>query len=764
MNWILRLFRQTQPTADNRVEALEARPKQMLFEQAQLLINQKKWGEAAFIYKQLVDVYVEDADAWYGLGNFLYQMERADEAISALEKSVQLNANIADAHFKLGSLYQDQGLMPQARASYERVIVLSPENAQAVNNLGVILDMQGQVSEAIDRYRNAVSLDSKLIVAYLNLGNLFFRLGRYDEAAQIFNTVIAIEPRSTAAQLGLSAVLVQNNNFDQAKALLYKVVRDCPEYADGWIKLGEVLTQVGDTKGAVEIYQQALKSHPQHTGLLNNLGQVHAQVGALEQALECFLSASQSDQTCVSCIVNAGTIFQQLERYQEAEQYFLMALTKFPNEFQCHLAYANYLVARNQLNEAQRQVDIVLSLRPNSPKAQTCLASLRVAQGQPEQAALLYEAALAQGYKNAGVYTALGGLYTQSADFDRALECFDEALKFAPNMHEYRFNRAYLLLLLGRLGEGFAEYESRLNLPRFRKVVPRLYEKPLWDGIASLQGKRLLVHAEQGYGDMLQYARYLALVKPLCAGLLFEGPPEMKRIISSISEIDSYVVASDALTDYDFHFPLMSLAKVFWEKSESIPNRVPYLAASRELAEEWKKRLQTCPGLKVGLAWGSNNLYRDNQVAADDKFNKSIPVDLLSGLMEIQGVSYVSLQKHESSDILSKLGVVDFSQQLTDFAETAALVENLDLVITIDTAVAHLSGALGKPTWVLLRHVPDWRWFLDREDSPWYPTARLFRQSAAGDWLSVIQRVRPALLCESLGTVANLISIDPKTS
>jgi tetratricopeptide (TPR) repeat protein len=764
LNWILGLFRQTQPTEANRVDALKTRPKQALFEQAQLLINQKKWEEAAFVYKQLAGSFVEDADVWYGLGSCLYQMGRTDEATSALEKTVQLNTNIADAHFKLGSLFQDQGLMPQARASYERVIVLSPENAQAVNNLGVILDMQGQVSEAIDRYRNAISLAPKLIVAYLNLANLLFRLGRYDEAARIFNTVNTIEPGSTAALSGLAAVLIQKNDFDQAKALLYKVVRDCPESADGWIKLGEVLTQVGNTKGAVEVYQQALKSHPQHTGLLNNLGQVYAQVGALEQALECFLSASHSDQTCVSCIVNAGTIFQQLERFQEAEQYFSMALTKFPNDFQCHLAYASYLVARNHLDEAQRQVDIVLSLRPNSPKAQTCLASLRVAQGQPEQAALLYEAALAQGYKNAGVYTALGGLYTQNADFDRALVCFDEALKFSPNMHEYRFNRAYLLLLLGRLGEGFDEYESRWNLPRFRKVVPRLYEKPRWDGVASLQGKRLLVHAEQGYGDMLQYARYLALVKPLCGGLLFEGPPEMRRIFSSIPEIDSYIVASDALPDYDFHFPLMSLAKVFWEKSESIPNRVPYLAASRELAEEWKQRLQTCPGLKVGLAWGSNNLYRDNQVAADDKFSKSIPVDLLSGLMEIQGVSFVSLQKHDSSDILSRLGVVDFSQQLTDFAETAALVENLDLVITIDTAVAHLSGALGKPTWVMLRHVPDWRWFLDREDSSWYPSARLFRQSTAGDWLPVIQRVRQALLCESLGTGANLINLDSKSS
>lgn len=734
MNWFWGIFRQ-KSIAYNKIAALQPCPKSALSEHAQLFFQQKEWGKAASSYRQLVEACVEDADAWYGLGACFYHMERTDEAISALEKTVQLNAQIADAYFKLGNLYQDQGLIDQARESYEKVIALNPENAQAENNLGVILSMQEKATEAINHYRRAVSLAPQDIVAYLNLADLFLRLGRNEESARLYKTVITIDPSSTSAQVGLSVAYVHMQDYDHAMTLLNKLVKDNPENAVGWIKLGEVLTRVGNIRGAVEVYQQAIKFHPHHAGLINNLGQAYSQEGALEQALECHVRASQVDPTCISCIVNAGGVFQQLQRYQEAEQYFLMALAQSPDDFQCHLAYASYLVTRNRLDEAQREVEIALKLRPNSPKAQTCLASLRVAQGQSEQAALLYEAALAQGYKNAGIYTALGGIYTQSANFDRALECFDEALRLSPNMPEYRFNRGYLLLLLGKLDEGFAEYECRLSLPRFSTVVPRHYEKPRWDGVASLHGKRLLVHAEQGYGDMLQYARYLALIKPFCGGLLFEGPPEMKRIFSSIPEIDTYVLASDALTDYDFHFPLMSLARVFWEKSQSISNRVPYLTASCELVEAWGKRLRDCPGLKVGLAWSSNNLYRDNQVVAGNKSNKSIPIALLSGLMEIQGISFVSLQKHESSDTISIFNVKDFSQQLTDFAETAALVENLDLVITIDTALAHLSGALEKPTWVLLRHAADWRWFVDRDDSPWHPSARLCRQSAVGDWL-----------------------------
>lgn len=712
---------------------------------AEHVFSLKAWDQAAAEYMQIAEESPGDATAWYKLGACFYHMDRFDDAVSALQRSLQIHTGNADAYYKLGNIYKDQSQHSQARLCYERVIVLEPENAQARNNLGVILDMQGEVDGAIDQYRAAISANAELVVAHMNLANLLMRHERGSEAKQHYQTAMAIEPRSAGAIVGLASVHIQNHEYIEAQTLLRKTTTEYPDYIAGWVKLGELLTLVENIDEAIETYREALQFHPNHVGLLSTLGQLYSQQGALEQALECYITASQVDKNCISCVVNAGVALQQLERYQEAEEYFLRALTQFPGDFQGNLAYASYLVSRKRLDEAQRQVDIVLSIRSDSPKAQTILASLRVAQGQFEQAAFLYEAALAQDYRNVGVYTALGGLYTQSKDFSRALECFDAALQLAPKIQEYRFNRAYLLLLLGRLGEGLAEYECRLSLPRFRAVVPRHYEKPRWDGVASLQGKRLLVHAEQGYGDMLQYARYLVLVKPLCGSLLFEGPPEMKRLFSSIMELDAYITASDAISDYDYHFPLMSLAKVFWGKSESIPHRVPYLSASRELVEEWKNRLQAYPGLKVGLAWGSNNLYRDNQVAAHDKSSKSIPVDLLSDLTEIQDICFVSLQKHESSDTLSQLGLVDFSPQLTDFAETAALVENVDLVITIDTAVAHLSGALGKPTWVLLRHVADWRWFLDREDSPWYPSARLFRQGKAGDWQSVIQAVRQAL-------------------
>lgn len=715
------------------------------YRRAEHAFSLKLWNQATAEYEQITKLIPGDATAWYKLGLCFYSTDCFDEAASALQRSLQINASNGDAHYKLGNIYKDQGRLPQARLCYERAIALAPENAQAKNNLGVILDMQDEVEAAIDQYRAAINANTELVVAYLNLADLLMRHGRGNEAKQHYETARVIEPRSAGAIVGLASLHIQNHEYTEARTLLHKITTENPDYIAGWIKLGEVLTLLENIDEAIEAYRKALKFHRNHVGLLSALGQLYSQQGALEQALECYATASQVDQNCISCIVNAGGMLQQLERHQEAEEYFLRALTQFPGDFQSNLAYASYLVSRKRLDEAQRQVDIVLSIRSDSPKTQACLASLRVAQGRPEQAVLLYETALAQGYRNANVYTALGGLYTQSKDFSRALECFDAALQLAPKIQEYRFNRAYLLLLLGRLGEGFAEYESRLNLPRFRAVVPRHYEKPRWDGVASLQGKRLLVHAEQGYGDMLQYARYLALAKPLCGSLLFEGPPEMKRLFSSIPELEAYITASDAISDYDYHFPLMSLAKVFWGKSESIPNRVPYLSASRELVQEWKNRLQAYPGLKVGLAWGSNNPYHDNQVAAHDKSSKSIPVGLLSDLMEMRGGCFVSLQKHESSDTLSKLGLVDFSLQLTDFAETAALVENLDLVITIDTAVAHLSGALGKPTWVLLRHVADWRWFLDREDSPWYPSARLFRQGMAGDWQSVIQAVRQDL-------------------
>jgi hypothetical protein len=311
-----------------------------------------------------------------------------------------------------------------------------------------------------------------------------------------------------------------------------------------------------------------------------------------------------------------------------------------------------------------------------------------------------------------------------------AVACYGRALALKPDYAQAHFNRAHALLLTGELDEGWQEYEWRFAVARY----DRGFDQPLWSG-EPLAGRSILLHAEQGFGDTLQFVRYVPAVAERGGRVVLEVPKQLVPLARTVAGTSEVVATGDPLPTFDCHCPLLSLPRAFKTNLATIPDSVPYLSVSAEASAAWAERIAPASGLRVGIVWAGTTVG-------------AIDLRLLQPLWEVPGISWFSLQVGDQSGDISLLDgvkIADLSLWLTDFAETAAAVCQLDLVISVDTSVAHLAGALGRPVWITLPCWPDWRWQIERADSPWYPTARLFRQKKAGDWSCVVREVAAAL-------------------
>jgi hypothetical protein len=336
----------------------------------------------------------------------------------------------------------------------------------------------------------------------------------------------------------------------------------------------------------------------------------------------------------------------------------------------------------------------------------------------------------------------LGTVLKEQGNLEEAIACFERALQIEPDCAAAHWNRALIDLLTGDFARGWREYAWRWQTTQ---QVRRPFPQPEWDG-QPLAEKTLLLHAEQGLGDTIQCIRYAPWVKQRAARVIVECQRPLFRLLSGFPGIDQLVAQGDALPQFDVQLPLLSLPGIHGTNGENVPARNPYLFAAAELVQRWRQRLSALEGVKIGISWQGNPKY------ASDRY-RSIPLIQFAALAEIPGVCWISLQKGLGAEQLGAAGdcfrVRDFAAELDEasgpFMDTAAIMRNLDLVITSDTVNAHLAGALGVPVWVALPFVPDWRWLLNRSDTPWYPTMRLFRQGKAGDWPGVFADLQAAL-------------------
>jgi hypothetical protein len=402
-----------------------------------------------------------------------------------------------------------------------------------------------------------------------------------------------------------------------------------------------------------------------------------------------------------------------------------------------HCAKADLFFKQGDLDEAQRYYTRALQVDPDNLEAIDGLGAVSLLKGDFEKAISCY-GHMTSVEETADAWRHLGNAFFYSGKFDEGLRQLRRALELDPQDIEARLGIAFARLLFGQLREGWALYECRLKKP---SIFARTYSEPIWAG-EDICGKRILIHSEQGLGDSLQFVRYVSMVAARGARVVLEVQPELLRLLSNLKSPEQVISVGDSYAPVSWRCPMLSLPRVFGTELSTIPSLVPYLSPDPQEADLWSDRLARPGHFKIGLAWAGSPQHPRNR-------ERSVPLSLLLPLFHLPQVSVWSLQKgaaaQQARTLGTKVEMGDLASSCRDMAETAAAIMALDLVICVDTAVAHLAGALGKPVWILLTHVPDWRWFLHREDSPWYTTAKLFRQPMPGAWEPVITRAASQL-------------------
>src|SRR5438132_456876 len=534
----------------------------------------------------------------------------------------------------------------------------------------------------------------------------------------------------------------QAGNPAQAEQVFRQALDLDPDNADVWCLLGIVCRAQGHHAAAVQSYREALKRKPDFVEGLNNLGNVLVDQGQFEEAADCYRQVLRLRPDYAQAHNNLGVAYRFQGKFADAAACYREALRIRPDYAEALSNLGIALAELREFDEALACYREALRLKPDYPEAYTNMGNVFQELGRLDEALAHYEKALrlkpdyAEAHDNRAQAEMAGG------NLAGARAGFESALRLKADYAEAHLGRAFTLLLQGDFEAGWAEYEWRWKCKEF---TPFAFQQPVWDG-SPLAGRTILLHAEQGLGDTLQFIRYAALVKERGGRVLVACQKPLLPILKGCPGVDQWIPYDAPLPDFDVYAPLLSLPRIFGTNLASIPAAVPYVFADAELIERWGRELERYPGLKVGVAWQGNPRYSGDR-------KRSFPLEKLAPVARLPNVQLFSLQKGPGAEqiggVADQFAVVDLGSQLDEksgpFMDTGAVMKNLDLVISADTAIGHLAGALGVPLWLALPFVAEWRWLLGRKDSPWYPTVRLFRQSRPGDWDAVFKHMAQEL-------------------
>ncbi|MGD2186479.1 MAG: tetratricopeptide repeat protein, partial [Desulfobacterales bacterium] len=574
----------------------------------------------------------------------------------------------------------------------------------------IALHQNGQLLEAEKAYRQILRIESKHSEALHLLGVIAHQMGLHQKAFQLISEAIASEP--------------QNHRFHN--------------------NLGLVLEALSQMPAAIQSYRQALKLNPDDADACNNLGHALKKEGQTEDAMRCLRKAVQLAPAMPEAHFNLAKIQAEKGDLAAALEYYQQAINLKPDYEKAYNNLGNALVDLGQIDAAIQNFQKAIEIKPNYIGALNNLGNALRNQNRTDEAIEIFKQAIDQTPDSAESYCHLGNAFKDRGEFEAALGHYQHAIEIKPDFAEAHFNRSIVHLLKGQLLEGWKEYEWRLQRNEWKTICSRRAGLPRWEG-QSFAGQRICVYDEQGFGDTLQFIRYLPLVKDRGGEVIFETRPELIDLFKNFPGVDHVIerLSFDRPpAEADYYIPLLSLPGIFKTRLETIPDQIPYLFADAEKANSWQPGLGT-RGFKVGVVWAGRPIHGEDR-------NRSCALNQFAPLLEIPGIRLIGLQKGPAAkqrfnQEIDKIHFVNLGAELKDFTDTAGLIANLDLVISVDTAVAHLAGAMGKPVWVLLPFIPDWRWMMERADSPWYPSMRLFRQKIKGNWNSPFQQIADEL-------------------
>jgi len=634
--------------------------------------------------------------------------------------------------------HHQSGYLDNAENLCRRILQADPCHAHAWHFLGIMAGQVGRHDAAAEYIGNAIRFLPDFGPAHINLGNVFRDQGKPQEAETCYRQGLRLMPNIAEAHISLGNVLYEQAKLEEAEACCRAALRLKPDLEVAHYNLGNVLCDQGNLEEAEACYRTVVRLQPSYAEAHSNLGIVLREQGKLEEAEASYRQALRLKPDLAEVHSNLGNVLRDQGKLEEAEARCREALRLQPNYAGAHNNLGSVLQDQGRLEEAKAGYSEALRLKPSYAEAHNNLGNVLLDQGMLQEAEASYREALRLKRVYAEAHGNLGIVLRDQGRFEEAGNCYRESIRLKPEYGEGHFNWSCLLLLQGNFALGWPEYEWRRQI----KDNLRLGLKPsTWDG-SALNGQTILLQAEQGIGDTFQFVRYAPLVKKKGGRILLQCPPALAGILSGCPGIDQLVPAGMPLPSYQVTAPLLSLPFLFKTTLETIPAQVPYLTAEPTRVDHWRSLLAAIPGLKVGICWQGNPTFKGDRL-------RSVPLATFAPLAAVPGICLIALQRGPGLEQMAQqnehLKIVDLPGRSEDPAQgwldTAALIEALDLVISIDTGAVHLAGALGAPVWVALPFMPDWRWLLNRADSPWYPTVRLFRQQKLGAWLDVFQHI-----------------------
>ncbi|MDP5241245.1 tetratricopeptide repeat protein [Uliginosibacterium sp. 31-16] len=545
-----------------------------------------------------------------------------------------------------------------------------------------------------------MNTQSPVVFGLLSKAFASHQTGRYVEARQLYQAVLQIDPRQVDALHLLGLLCSDAGDDESAVRWIGQALTLNPGFAAAHVNLGLALRRLGRHEEALETYDRAIAIAPDVVEAHFNRGNLLRDMGRTQDAFESFLRVLQFQPMYADALNNCGSILWKAEKYAEAITYFDRVLAIEPGHVDAQVNKASALEKLGQLDDALKIYDRILEVEPDHVPALV----------------------------NRGVVLEEKGL------IPLALEHYLQAQKLSPGYADAHWNEALCRLKIGEYETGWEKYEWRWK--EQRKNWIRDFKQPQWQG-ESLDGRTILLHAEQGFGDTLQFCRYARLVADLGARVVLEVQGSLVKLLSSLEGVSQIVAKGAELPEFDLHCPLLSLPRLLRTRVDQIPDGSAYLSAPHEILEKWQNLIPAVGRRRIGLIW-----------ATTTKGNKNLPISMLEKLIH-EGNDYFCIQKGVGDGDRTVLGRFSnlflYDKELDDFADTAALVSCMDVIVSIDTSVAHLAGALGKPVWIMLPFAADWRWMIGRDDCPWYPTARLFRQPSPNDWIPVVDHISAVL-------------------
>lgn len=603
------------------------------------------------------------------------------------------------------------GRLAEARARYEALLAQQPDWADVVHLLGLAHFQLKDYPAAEALLRRAIALQGRAADFHFNLGALLLEQGRFQEAEEAFRRAHGLKPYDGGILNNLAVALSSLKRHGEAEELLRRAVRLLPDDGELHFNLGNTLRLLGREGEAEERYRRVLALQPDYGPAWINLGELLLSQRRVDEAEGCFRRALEIDPRRPEARNNLAAALRTQNRLAAAEE-----------------ALKGLLAERSDYAEGWNNLGVVLNDL-----------------GRLAEAERSFRQALALRPDYAIAWNGLGSVLMDSMRVEEAKSAYLSALALDPDYPHAHWNLGILLLTEGDFEHGWPEYEQRLRRPEVAHLYSG-YGAPLWQG-ERLEGKTLLLHAEQGMGDTLQFIRFAPRVARLAGKVVVECQPGLKRLLSTVAGVAEVREKGEPLPPHDLRCPMMSLPYRLGVKTVAdIPADIPYLAADPGAAARWEARLRSLSGARVGLVWAGDPRKHDPESNRIDQ-RRSLSLQALEPLLDLPGASYVSLQKGAAAGQVEAYAgrVTDWMGEIGDFADTAALVSRLDLVVAVDTSVAHLAGALGKKVMLLSRYDGCWRWMLGRADSPWYPTLTVFRQMGPGSWEPVVAEVRQAL-------------------